>query len=76
MSSSIMVVKEEGSAPGCACALLSPLPGVPQRSAGMSTAEGASFPSLLFSWWLQALTEQHGDISLRVMLLPTPGMQS
>lgn len=76
MSSSIVVFKEEGSTPGCSCALLSPLPGVPQGSAALNSAEGASFPSLLFSWRLQALTEQGEDISLRIMLLPTPGIKA
>lgn len=54
-----------------------PLPsGFPQRSAAANTAAGASFPSLLFSWWLQALTEHHEDISLRITLLSTLEMQS
>lgn len=44
--------------------------------AGANTAAGASFPSLLFSWQLQALTEHHEDISLRIMLLSPLEVQS
>lgn len=76
MRSSVMVLKEGGSTPGCARTLLSSLPGVPWRSAGANTAAGASFPSLLFSWQLQALTEHHEDISLRIMLLSPLEVQS
>lgn len=76
MRSSVVALKEGGSTPGCACTLLSSLPGIPQGSAGANTAEGASFPSLLFRWWLQALTEQREDISPRITLLSTLEVQS